>query len=205
MVQDNRASESPIEHLKPIPLKGQTNSRKTLESDQLRGLLEATKAADISFGMIGYQRSILYQIEVETGLRASEIRSLKVSDLDLDNNIITIKAAYTKNRQQAEINLKKETALLLKDFTNGQLPHKELFRLAHPCSLSRMLRKDLENAKIKYDDTSNGKIDFQSLRHAFGTMLAASGVHPKTAQDLMRHSDINLTMSRYTHTLRGQA
>ncbi|HSV26336.1 MAG TPA: tyrosine-type recombinase/integrase, partial [Sedimentisphaerales bacterium] len=44
-----------------------------------------------------------------------------------------------------------------------------------------------------------------SFRHTFGTMLAASGVHPKTAQDLMRHSDINLTMSRYTHTLRGQA
>lgn len=43
------------------------------------------------------------------------------------------------------------------------------------------------------------------LRHTFGTMLAASGVHPKTAQDLMRLSDINLTMSRYTHTLRGQA
>jgi hypothetical protein len=35
-------------------------------------------------------------------------------------------------------------------------------------------------------------------------MLAASGVHPKTAQELMRHSDINLTMSRYSHTLRGQ-
>jgi hypothetical protein len=26
----------------------------------------------------------------------------------------------------------------------------------------------------------------------------------QTAHDLMRHSDINLTMSRYTHTLRGQ-
>ena len=47
-------------------------------------------------------------------------------------------------------------------------------------------------------------IDFHSLRHTFGTLLAASGVHPKVAQDLMRHSDINLTMSRYTHTLRGQ-
>lgn len=35
-------------------------------------------------------------------------------------------------------------------------------------------------------------------------LLAASGVHPKLARDLMRHSDINLTMSRYTHTLRGQ-
>jgi hypothetical protein len=29
-------------------------------------------------------------------------------------------------------------------------------------------------------------------------------VHPKVAQELMRHSDINLTMSRYTHTLTGQ-
>ena len=50
----------------------------------------------------------------------------------------------------------------------------------------------------------NGKIDFHSLRHTFGTILAASGIHPKTAQELMRHSDINLTMSRYSHTLRGQ-
>ena len=35
-------------------------------------------------------------------------------------------------------------------------------------------------------------------------MLAASGVHPKVAQSIMRHSDINLTMSRYSHVLRGQ-
>ena len=34
--------------------------------------------------------------------------------------------------------------------------------------------------------------------------LAASGVHPKVAQTIMRHSDINLTMSIYTHTLTGQ-
>ena len=37
------------------------------------------------------------------------------------------------------------------------------------------------------------------MRHTFGTLLAASGVHPKTAQELMRHSDINLTMGIYTH------
>jgi putative DNA primase/helicase len=46
--------------------------------------------------------------------------------------------------------------------------------------------------------------DFHSLRHTAGTLLASSGVHPKVAQSLMRHSDINLTMSLYTHTLRGQ-
>jgi len=46
--------------------------------------------------------------------------------------------------------------------------------------------------------------DFHAQRHQTGTLLAANGVHPKVAQSIMRHSDINLTMSRYTHVLTGQ-
>ena len=38
-----------------------------------------------------------------------------------------------------------------------------------------------------------------SLRHTAGTLLAASGVHPKVAQSVRRRSGINLTMSRYSH------
>ena len=204
MVQDNRAGESPVENLKPIPLNGQATSRRALEPDDLRKLLETARPAKLSYGMTGFQRALLYQIAAETGLRASELRSLKISDIDFENNIIAVEAAYTKNRQKAEIPLKSDTALLLKDFIHGKLPGTKLFRLPHPCSLSRMIHDDLKAAKIDYKDTGSGKIDFHSLRHTFGTMLAASGVHPKTAQDLMRHSDINLTMSRYTHTLRGQ-
>ncbi len=59
--------------------------------------------------------------------------------------------------------------------------------------------------QIDPEDTGDGRVDFHALRHTFGSLLAASGVHPKIAQDLMRHSDINLTMSRYTHTLLGQS
>jgi integrase len=47
--------------------------------------------------------------------------------------------------------------------------------------------------------TKAGKLDFHAMRHTFGSLLAASGFHPKTAQKLMRHSDINLTMNIYTH------
>lgn len=68
---------------------------------------------------------------------------------------------------------------------------------------ARMIRKDLDEADIKIE-AERGRVGFHSLRHSFGSMLAASGVHPKTAQQLMRHSDINLTMSRYTHIFRGQ-
>ncbi len=57
---------------------------------------------------------------------------------------------------------------------------------------------------IDCEDNGQGNIDFHSLRHTTGSLLAASGVHPKVAQSILRHSDINLTMSIYTHTLTGQ-
>ena len=42
-------------------------------------------------------------------------------------------------------------------------------------------------------------VDFHALRHSFITLLASSGVHPKLAQQLARHSTITLTMDRYSH------
>ena len=67
-----------------------------------------------------------------------------------------------------------------------------------------MLKADLADAQIPYVDDSGRFADFHCLRHTTGSLLAASGCHPKVAQSIMRHGDINLTMSLYTHTLRGQ-
>ena len=67
-----------------------------------------------------------------------------------------------------------------------------------------MIRADLADAGIDYVDDARRYVDFHSLRHTTGSLLAASGVHPKTAQKIMRHSDINLTMSVYSHTFKGQ-
>lgn len=39
---------------------------------------------------------------------------------------------------------------------------------------------------------------FHSLRLTFGTNLVLSGAHPRVVQELMRHSDIRLTMKLYT-------
>ena len=67
-----------------------------------------------------------------------------------------------------------------------------------------MLRADLEAAGVEYIDAAGRFADFHALRHSTGSLLAASGTHPKVMQAIMRHSDINLTMSTYTHTYRGQ-
>jgi len=62
-------------------------------------------------------------------------------------------------------------------------------------------RQRREGSSFLVYRTDAGVADFHALRHAFITNLARAGVHPKIAQDLARHSDINLTMSRYSHTV----
>ena len=67
-----------------------------------------------------------------------------------------------------------------------------------------MLRSDLEAAGIEFE-TEEGVFDFHALRHTFLTRLAKSGIPPKMAQMLARHSTITLTMDRYAHvTLHDQ-
>ena len=48
-------------------------------------------------------------------------------------------------------------------------------------------------------DASGRYVDFHSLRHSFASILHLSGVSPKVAQSLLRHSTIGLTMDTYTH------
>ena len=40
--------------------------------------------------------------------------------------------------------------------------------------------------------------DFHSLRYTCGTMLAKAGVAPRIAMEIMRHTDMRLTMNLYT-------
>jgi hypothetical protein len=61
-----------------------------------------------------------------------------------------------------------------------------------------MLRHDLEVAGIPYVDESGRYGDFHALRHTFITNMVKSGVPPKAAQSLARHSTIDLTMNVYT-------
>ena len=44
-------------------------------------------------------------------------------------------------------------------------------------------------------------LNFTDLRHSCATTLALLGVHPKTAQRIMGHSSIAVTLQVYTHAL----
>ena len=61
-----------------------------------------------------------------------------------------------------------------------------------------MLQRDLDAAGVEVE-TEDGRIDFHCLRRTFATNLARAEVSPNASQELMRYSDINLTMTTYTN------
>lgn len=224
MVRDQRASSSPLSHLRPIQITVRKIQRRAIPVEQLRVLLDATESAPERLGMTGHQRSLLYRLAVETGLRANELRNLMVSSFDLDRCTVECPAAHTKNRKHCILPLRMEMSQRLKLEFQSKLPAARAFNV--PEKTANMIRADLEYARqqwadevkqipVEYnsrlksdflkDDTDEGRLDFHALRHTFCTLLAASGTHPAEAQALMRHSDINLTMNFYTHRVQGAA
>ncbi len=208
MVKNRRATESPVAFLEVLNEKTDVRRpRRPLEPDEVRRLLKATAAAEARFGMSGPERALLYRLACETGLRANEIRKLRVNSFDLKNLTVTVEASYSKRRRQDVQPLRPDTATVLKDFLKAKLPTARAFGGTYRQLTDRtadMLKADLAKAKIDFEDDQGRVVDFHSLRHTTGSLLANAGVHPKVAQEIMRHSDINLTMSTYTHVLRGK-
>jgi site-specific recombinase XerD len=204
MVQDGRASASPLEHLKKK--KTEKAWQRALEPDEMRKLVQTTQTATERFRMPGEERAMLYLLASESGLRANELRSLTLASFDFENCTVMVESGSAKNRTMCTLPLKAKTAEMLKELFKLKTPQSKAFGLPSKYRMADMFRADLGTAGVDYSDDveSEDYVNFHSLRHTTGTLLAASGVHPKVAQSIMRHSDINLTMSRYTHVLSGQ-
>jgi integrase len=177
--------------------------RRVLSADEMNRLIDVAWNGEPYRGVSGQDRAILYLLAVRTGLRASECASLTSESfrLDTDPPTVTVAAAYSKRRRTDTLPLRSDLANLLTGWLRGRTgllwPGTWLERSA------RMIRKDLDVAGIPYK-TVAGVFDFHSLRHQFLSDLASSGVHPKVAQELARHSTITLTMDRYSHVLEKQ-
>lgn len=202
MVRDRRAVESVLTHLKGLNVRtDRRHDRRKLELDEVRRLLETTESEPTRLGMTGHERAMLYRIAIETGARANELRTAKVSAFDLDQCTLTVEAGYSKHRRRDILILKPQTAAELKGFFRGKLPATQAFNV--PSKPVELLKPDLMAAAIPY--IKDGLYaDFHALRHTCATLLAAAGVQPAELKKIMRHSDINLTMNCYTGLLIGR-
>lgn len=206
MIKNQRLQQNPVQHLSPLKKVERDYVRRALKPNEINELITATIQADKYHALAGHERSLVYRLAIYTGFRYKEIQTLERLDITfgIEPNI-TVQSINAKNNKTVTMPLQTELAKDLQQYftDNPAMPKTKVFPKMWQRGGAKMLRKDLNLAGIEYE-TDDGIVDFHSLRHTFGTLLANADVHPKTAQDLMRHSDINLTMGRYTHTLREQ-
>ena len=225
MVEDGRAEVNPLQKLKRQNVDtDRRHDRRTLSVDEVRWLLTATEEAPVRCNASGPERVLIYRLALETGLRAAEIHSLKKNSFDFDARpaTVTVEAGYSKRRREDVLPLRPALAESIKQHLATKLPAARAFNMPMSDKTSRMLKADLAAARAEWLEDSDTPVqqterektsflayaderglvaDFHALRHTFISNLANSGVHPKVAQQLARHSTITLTMDRYTHTV----
>lgn len=170
--------------------------------DQIEQLLNAARQGPPLRRMSGPDRAMLYAVAAYTGLRASELASLTTASFDLDSDTptVTVAAAYSKHRRQEVLPLHQSLVSELRPWLKSKPTSARVWpgNWAKGKEAGTMLKCHLEAAGIPYVDENGRYADFHALRHTFITNMVKSGVAPKTAQSLARHSTIDLTMNVYT-------
>ena len=204
LLADNRTAENPLAYLQgQNPKTDIRHPRRALTTDELNRLLETTVKGSKHHRMTGKERLMLYTLAVSTGFRANELASLTWQSFNLSDSkpSVTVSAAYSKHRRDDVQPLRLDLANQLEAW-KSELQTEEntkVFATFNPNKGADILKKDLEAAGIEYEDAAGRFADFHSLRHSFASILNQSGVSPKVAQSLLRHSTISLTMDTYTH------
>jgi len=148
----------------------------------------------------------MFELLYSTGLRISEACSLKTTDIDTVNMLITVKgkggrerlvplgeialdylSKYTKNFRNI-IKGKQETDFLFISRKGGSINRKSAWRL---------LKRYIIRAGIKKNITPH------TLRHSFATHLLQNNADLRSVQELLGHIDISTTQI-YTHLLTSE-
>ncbi len=204
LVRDRRVSLDPLASLAAPTSEVESDRRlvrRALSLDEAASLLDAARSSLATFrGLSGKAREALYLTAMRTGLRAAELASLTPDSLDLDADppTVTIAAGDSKNRRASTLPLHPDAEEVLRVYVAQRDRAVPLWPLTWYEDAAEMLRGDLAAAGIPFE-VDGERLDFHALRHCAGTFACQAGVHPRLAQALLRHSDINLTMRRYTH------
>ena len=125
------------------------------------------------------------------GMRLSEIRNLKMEDIDLERNIIHIKVS--KGSKHRVIFLHDNVRAILPIFEDGNyIFSSNRGKKYHGKTIQQIVSQAARRAGIKR------KVTPHTLRHSFATHLLEGGASIRLIQKLLGHSSLRTTQI-YTH------
>ncbi|NOT00223.1 MAG: site-specific integrase [Phycisphaerales bacterium] len=164
----------------------QRKKRRALTVDEAYRLLDASGP-----------RRLFYTIQLWTGLRVNETRTLEWRDVVLDGPrpVLRLRAAATKAKRADELPLHPDLAAELRAIRPvDAAPTDRVFRFA---PILRTLKDDLKRAGIAFCDDNGRTVDRHALRTTFVSWLGQRGVDPRAQITLARHAPTGITLRHY--------
>jgi integrase len=153
MVRKKRATQSPLDHLGMLNVAtDRRHDRRALSVDELRRLLASAHASGDVFGIPGPERSLIYRLAAESGLRSNELRSLTRSSFSFGDKLSTVvvEAENSKHRRRDELPLRPATVELLKAHLASKHPGAKAFTMPRADNMANMVRRDLHAARAAW-------------------------------------------------------
>ena len=181
-VEWGKATENPV---KKVRLYREQNAR-------TRYLTEDEEARLLAF--CGPQLRPLVITALHTGFRATELRSLTWTDVEINRRMITVRAGYAKNGEARSVPINQLLTDILKSVKLANNQYERVF-CTRDGTPYRSFRTAFERAVRK---AGIADFTFHDLRHTFASRVVMAGVDLPTVKELLGHRDISMTM-RYTH------
>lgn len=163
-----------------------------LTSKEIEMLLEQPDLSELK----GQRDKAMLEILYATGIRVTELISLRIDDVNLTNGYIKVK----KKNTERHIPLGNLSLKCLKEYINKVRPllirteeEKTLFINTNGQKMTRqgywkILKQYKDQAKIDKDITPH------TIRHSFAVHMLQNGAEVKTVQELLGHTDVASTM-----------
>lgn len=179
-------------------IRRETSLPHVLSIEEVTRLLDTPKATPS-----GLRDKAIFEVIYGAGLRASEVLTLRLSDIDFDVGFVR---TIGKGDKERVVPLGREALKALRAYLQsgrsqlggvGKMKAPELFINSRGRCLSR---QGLHNIVKKHAQTA-GLPDFVSthtLRHSFATHLLEGGADLRAVQEMLGHADLSTTQI-YTH------
>jgi len=146
-----------------------------------------------------------------TGLRQGELVALRWKDVDWTAGVVRVRRNYTRGEEGTPKSRRSSRAVPMADrvaaaleqhFQRSAYTRDDDRVFCHPQSgnpydaakIRERFYDALDTAKLSHLREREDPITFHSLRHTFGTQMAAAGAPIRAIQEWMGHADIQTTM-----------
>lgn len=176
---------------------------KSLNEDQVQDLLDAPDTLD----PIELRDKAMLELLYATGLRVTELTSLKLDNLSLKQGVVRVIGKGDKERL---VPLGEEAVYWINEFFNQARPillNHQQSDVVFPSRRGTEMTRQTFWHRIKHYAVLAGidsdKLSPHVLRHAFATHLVNHGADLRVVQMLLGHSDLSTTQI-YTHVAKAR-